>query len=337
MRRPSMKELAERLGVDRSTISRALSEDKAHLVAPETREKVRKMAVDSGYRPDLTAAALRRGRSQTVGVLVPDLENETFINVIRTIIGSLNSGDGTPATTPLIAETQDRPSAAQRLIETYLSRRVDAIISLASTEADEEILAEAAREVPVILAVRSLAALSLPSALCDDREGGAIVARYFAERGHKTVCQVRGPLLATTFNNRAQGFSAVCAEKGIKEPPEAIHAEHATSAAGKKTLDAVLQTSPRPTAIFAHNDALAIGLIEAIRERGLRIPEDIAVAGFNDIKMAQVLATPLTTVAYPIEEVGEHAAQLVRSLITGDPAPGQSVPFIPKLVIRRTT
>ncbi|MEP4732814.1 LacI family DNA-binding transcriptional regulator, partial [Parvibaculum sp.] len=132
-----MKELAERLGVDRSTVSRALSEDKAHLVGSETREKVRKMAMASGYRPDLTAAALRRGRSQTVGVLVPDLENETFIGVIRTIIGALNSGAGTPATTPLIAETQDRPADARRLIETFLSRRVDAIISLASTEADE--------------------------------------------------------------------------------------------------------------------------------------------------------------------------------------------------------
>ncbi|MEQ9178295.1 MAG: LacI family DNA-binding transcriptional regulator [Nitratireductor sp.] len=332
-----MKELAERLGVDRSTVSRALSEDKAHLVGSETREKVRKMAMASGYRPDLTAAALRRGRSQTVGVLVPDLENETFIGVIRTIIGALNSGAGTPATTPLIAETQDRPADARRLIETYLSRRVDAIISLASTEADEEVLAEAAREVPVILAVRSLAALSLPSALCDDRAGGAIVARHFAACGHKTVCQVRGPLLATTFKNRAQGFSAVCAEKGIHEPAAAIHAEHANSATGKQMLDAVMRASPRPTAVFAHNDALAIGLIEAMRERGLRIPEDISVAGFNDIKMAQVLATPLTTVAYPIEAVGRHAAQLVRSLIAGNPAPEQSAPFVPELVIRRST
>src|ERR1700722_819783 len=176
MNRPGMKELAQQLGLDRSTISRALSEDKSHLVARETREKIRSIAIAAGYRPDLTAAALRRGRSQTVGVLVSDLGNETFINVIRTIIASLNESEGVPATIPLIAETLDRSDAARRLGNTFLSRRGDGVISLASTEADRQILDDASHEVPVVLAVRSLAALSLPSALCDDKAGGALVA-----------------------------------------------------------------------------------------------------------------------------------------------------------------
>ncbi|MBW8637562.1 LacI family transcriptional regulator [Hoeflea sp. WL0058] len=335
MRRPSMKELAQRLGVDRSTISRALSQDKAHLVAPETREKVRRMAIDAGYRPDLTAASLRRGRSQTIGVLVADLENETFINVIRTLIASLNV-DGVPVTTPLIAETRDKPNAASRLIETFLSRRVDAIISLASTEADERALEDASREVPVILAIRTLAALNLPSALCDDREGGAMVARHLVERGHKLVCQVQGPPLATTFKLRAQGFSKICADLGVREVTKPIYTAEATPTAGKKALDLVFDCEERPTAIFAHNDAIAIGVIEALRERGLRVPEDMAVAGFNDTRLAQVLSTPLTTVAYPIREVGEHAALLFHSLIAGEKDEAGSRTFMPELIVRRS-
>jgi len=331
-----MKELALRMGLDRSTISRALSQDKAHLVAPETREKVRKMAIDAGYRPDLTAAALRRGRSQTVGVLVADLENETFINVIRTLMTSLNQ-DGVPVTTPLIAETLDRPDAASRLIETFLSRRVDAIISLASTEADEKALEEASREVPVILAIRSLAALNLPSALCDDHAGGAMVARHLAERGHKLVCQVQGPPLATTFKQRAQGFSEVCAACSVAEVSTPVYTTEATPTAGKHALDSVFESPQTPTAIFAHNDAIAIGVIEALRQRGLRVPEDMAVVGFNDTRLAKVLSTPLTTVAYPIREVGEHAGQLVHSLIAGNAAAAESRTFEPELVVRRST
>lgn len=278
---------------------------------------------------------MRRGGSQTIGVLVPDLENETFINVIRAFMASLNAGQSKPAT-PLIAETLDRQGAAGQLIETFLSHRVDAIISLASSETDKSILEDAARNVPVVLAIRSLAALSLPSALCDDHIGGPIVAGHFAERGHKVVCQVQGPALATTFNNRATGFTRVCAEKGMHEISQAIYTEQATSSAGREAFDAVLAASPRPTAIFAHSDAIALGPIEAIRLHGLCIPEDMALVGFNDIRIAQVLATPLTTVAYPVAAVDDYAGVLVKRLIAGD-SPAESRSFAPELVIRRTT
>ena len=334
MHRPGMKELAQQLGLDRSTISRALSEDKSHLVARETREKIRSIAIAAGYRPDLTAAALRRGRSQTVGVLVSDLGNETFINVIRTIIASLNEGEGVPATIPLIAETLDRSEATRTLVNTFLSRRVDAIISLASTEEDRQILDDASHEVPVVLAVRSLAALSLPSALCDDKAGGALIARHFAERGHEVVCQVQGPPLAATFTNRAQGFGEMCQKHGMLEVPAGLSAQRATYAAGKAAFDSILFASPRPTAVFAHNDAIALGLIEAARQRELAVPGDMAIAGFNDTQIGRVLATPLTTVAYPIEEVGRHAGLLVRALTVDPRAQVESKTFGPKLVVR---
>ena len=120
MARLNMRELALKLGVDRATISRALSSDKAHLVAPATRERIRQEAFAAGYRPDLTAAALRRGRSNTIGILVSDLGNETFIEVIRTIFRYLDKRPGEASLTPLIAETLDQPDATRRLIDTFL-------------------------------------------------------------------------------------------------------------------------------------------------------------------------------------------------------------------------
>jgi LacI family transcriptional regulator len=331
-----MRELAVQLGVDRSTVSRALSDDKAHLVASETRDRIRAEARAAGYRPDMTAATLRRGRSQTVGILVPDLGNETFIDVIRTIFRYLGRHSDSPMT-PLIAETLDDPGASEHLVQTFLSRRVDAIVSLASTEADASILQVAAREVPVVLAIRSIAGAAFPSALCDDHAGGAMVAAHFAERGHRVVCQVQGPPTAATFKNRAAGFSGVCRARGIIESADAVFAESATVAAGKEALDAILYASPRPTAIFAHNDALALGLIEALRHKGLSYPKDVSIVGFNNTQISRVLAVPLSTVDYPVEAVGRHAGELVRALIARpDGHVGEQV-FQPKLIVRASS
>ena len=337
MKRLNMQELAEKLGVDRSTISRALSEDKAHLVAAETRERIRNEARAAGYRPDLTAASLRRGRSHTVGILAPDLGNETFINVIRMIFGHLEQKAGVARTAPLIAETLDQPGATRRLLDTFLSRRVDAIISLASTETDTEALQEAAQEVPVVLAIRSITSPAFPSSLCDDRRGGAIVATHFSERGHRVVCQIQGPPMAATFKNRANGFSDMCKTHDMIEVPLGVFTESATSAAGRRAFDALLAANPRPTAVFAHNDALALGAIEAMRHNGLRYPEDLAIVGFNDTQTSRVLAVPLSTVDYPVEDVGRYAGDLVRNLIANPDYAWESKTFVPSLIVRASS
>ncbi len=337
MARLSMRELAEKLGVDRATISRALSDDKSHLVAPATRERIREAAHAAGYRPNLTAAALRRGISHTVGVLVPDLGNEMLVDIFRDTIRNLDRETRAQATTPLIAETLDDRDITRRMVHTFLSRRVDAIISLAATEVDREVLTEAAREVPVVLAVRGVTGTDFPASLCDDRLGGALVAHHFADRGHKVVCQIEGPSLSATFKNRALGFSEVCRERGMKETPTGISATHATSAAGKDVFDAILETEPRPTAVFAHNDALALGAIEAMRYRNLRYPDDLAIVGFNNTQISRVLALPLTTIQYPIEEVSRHAGDLVRRLIENPAADVESRIFPPSLIVRASS
>jgi LacI family transcriptional regulator len=268
---------------------------------------------------------------------VADLGNETFINVIRTIFRHLEERPGAPSMTPLIAETLDQPAATRLLIETFLSRRVDAIVSLASTEADTATLRDAAREVPVVLAIRSIAGAIFPSSLCDDKQGGAIVATHFAERGHRVVSQIQGPPMAATFKNRADGFSEICKQRKMIEMPQRIFAESATSAAGKRAVDALFGVSPRPTAVFAHNDALALGLIEAMRHRGLHYPEDLAIVGFNNTQISRVLAVPLSTVDYPAEEIGRHASELVRNLIGNPGYVSETRVFAPSLIVRASS
>jgi LacI family transcriptional regulator len=334
MARLNMRELGRTLGVDRSTISRALNPDKAHLVARATRERIQTEAARAGYTLDVTAQALRRGRSQTIGILVSDLANETLVNVIRRIVEDLGPrGAGTPIT-PFIAETLDDHAETARLLQTFRLRRVDAVICLSATELDVAALRETALDIPVVLAVRSVAGTTFPSALCDDELGGAMVADYFASRGHKVVCQISGPRAAATFKNRAEGFSRVCRARRLVEMPARLEARLPNTAEAKPMLDRILTAKRRPTAVFAHNDALALGLLESMRERGLRCPEDLAIVGFNNTELGRVLATPLTTMDYPIADVGHYAAQLVRTLIADPGAAWQTKTFNPSLVVR---
>src|SRR5258708_26400597 len=194
MRRLSMLELGRRLGVDRATISRALSEDRGHLVAKGTREGIRAGASRVGFSPDAAAATLRRGRSRTIGILTPDLLNEVFVRVIREAVAYLNRNTAEASRIiPLVGETGDRPDEFRRLLRAFLARRVDAIISLASTEQDATTLSERAKQVPGVLAVRSLSGARFPSALCDDRGRVAMVPDHLPAQGHRIVCQIQGP------------------------------------------------------------------------------------------------------------------------------------------------
>jgi len=338
MSRLSMLELGRRLGVDRATVSRALSEDKAHLVAAVTRERIRAEASRLGFSPDAAAATLRRGRSRTIGILTPDLLNEVFVRVIRETVAYLNRNTAEASRIiPLVGETGDRPDEFRRLLRAFLARRVDAIISLASTEQDAAALSEAAKQVPIVLAVRSLSGTRFPSALCDDRGGGAMVAEHLAAQGHRIVCQIQGPRRAATFKNRAQGFSRVCRSAKLIESPRGIEVSQATSLEGKLTLARILEATDRPTGVFAHNDQLALGLIEAMRERGMRCPDDLAIVGFNNTEASKVLAVPLSTVDYPVAEVGRRAGELVEALILDRAAKCESETFRPALVKRAST
>jgi len=333
-----MLELGRRLGVDRATVSRALSEDKAHLVAVTTREKIRAEAARLGFSPDAAAATLRRGRSRTIGILTPDLLNEVLVRVIRGTMAHLNRNTAEASRMiPLIGETGDRPEEFKRLLRAFLARRVDAIVSLASTEQHVDELVDAAKQVPVILAVRSLSGAAFPSALCDDQAGGGLAASHLAGRGHRIVCQVQGPRRAATFKNRAQGFSRVCRKARLLESPRRIEVKWATPSEGKRALGRILEEPARPTGVFAHNDGLAFGLIEAMRERGLRCPDDLAIVGFNNTEASKVLAVPLTTLDYPVDEVSAHAGHLVEALIADRGAKWASKTFPPVLVERAST
>jgi LacI family transcriptional regulator len=303
------------------------------MVNARTRERITEAAERLGYRPHMQARSLMTGRTQTIVVIAADLGN-TWVTPILHGVASRVAVEGI---VPIIAETNDDSNVLAELMDHMVARGVDAMIILAARRQDAEVIEAAGRIVPVVVAARSLLDVSVPVVTHDDRRGGEMVAEHFADLGHERVVQLLGPSEVTNFELRDEGFSAAVKRRHVRQISFKDEAVLPTFDEGARLMDKLLDTARElPTAIFAHNDAMAIGAMVALRQRGLRIPDDISVAGYNDMPLTEFLAPALTTVRYPSWEVGHAAAEVVLTLLAGESGV-QSVCLDPTFIPRSST
>lgn len=330
----TLKDIAQKANVHPSTVSRALDPAKGSLVNEETRRRVRAAADELGYRPDAVASGLRRGRSFTLGVVVADLGNPFITPVLHGIENNLE-GRGLMA---LIAETQDDHDRLSRVLDHLLTRRVDAIITTAARAGDERLLKKVGTQVPVVLAVRDLPGSGLPATTHDDSRGGWLAGDHLLEQGHRHVLQLRGPRDISSFRDRAEWF-----QKRVEQSDATLldieeSGAHPILSEGRRLMNLVLQQVERlPTGIFAHNDLMAFGALEALANAGLRCPDDIAIIGYNDTPMTAFTAPSLTTIQLPGYELGRMAADTAVVQIENDHRPTATMSLPPVLVVRQST
>ena len=311
----TLNDVARASGVHPSTVSRALDPSQHSRVRAETRQRIIEVADSLGYRPDLVARSLQSGRTGTVGVILADLGNTFVTPLVHGIAASLESAQALPT----IAETQDDHARMRNILDHMLSRRVDGIIAVAARAADQEALEAAAKVVPVVLASRPLEDTSLAIITHDDREGGRLVAEHLYQLGHQTVAQLQGPDDVLNFPRRAEGFRAVAAARGMSEATIDDCAERPAADEGERLMELLLDNSPQlPTAVFAHNDLMALGALSALRQRSLRVPEDISLVGFNDLPFVRHLTPPLSTVRMRILDLGKAAGDTVVRMLAGE-------------------
>lgn len=333
----TLREVAERAGVHMSTVSRALNPEQSNRIADATVARVRRAAVELGYTPDLVAAGLKRGRTKSVGVVVADLDNPYNGLLIRGLSAVLEE-HGFVA---LVAESVEDPARLERILQHLSGRRVDAIVTTAAQLSDADLLKRVASpSMPVVLGVRNLPGSGLPAVLHDDHAGAALAAAHLYELGHRTVAQLLGPLGIDTFQRRRDGFRSV-----LEAHPRTVDATIQASASeptlgeGRRLMELTLAQPPdrRPTAVFAHNDLMAVGAIEAIKAAGLQCPRDVSVVGDNDVPLGSALSPPLTTIRMPSLEVGKQIGEVVLKLIA-DPHADIGVIRLPaELVVRAST
>lgn len=325
----STTQIAREIGCSQQTVSRILN-GKAHLHRPELVERVRKIAQSNHYRANHLANGLLRGRTRTVGVVVPMRDDVFYTRVVTGIHNYLASAN----VLPLLSLATDDLSGKEQILR-LVERRVDGIIIRPMfSELDEDYLADVLREkIPVVTVNRPAAsALRFDHVASDDAEGGRIAARHFIEFGHQRAAFIAPEEAlsdeSSPIRQRLEGFSSVfgALPGNSLEVARVPSGQFASSQAGKAPALDLLNRPPaeRPTALFLAFDQLAWGVYAAARELDLGIPGDLSVIGFSNQPFARYADPPLTTISQHPEKIGHAAADLLHQRIEGNPDIGEA-------------
>ena len=332
--RPTIKDVASRCGVHPSTVSRALSPAMSHLVAANVAKRIRAAVAALRYQPNVTAAGLRTGRSGLIGVLAPDISDPGFPPILSGITETLG---GAGYATIVVDVGPDR-SRQRQLVDRLIARGVDGLVLLTVALNDPVVGHCIAAAIPVVLVNRTDAARKLSAVATDDEVGMRLAVEHLAGLGHVSIGHIAGPPHVSTGVLRRAGFEASAARAGLK--PNNIMVETAgayTREEGRLAALRLLDRKRAPTAIVAANDLLALGIYDALRERGLHCPADISVVGHNDMPYVDMLSPPLTTVRIAQRRMGNQAARLLLDAIADPSAHREHMVLEPRLIVRMST
>ncbi|WP_018700560.1 LacI family DNA-binding transcriptional regulator [Amorphus coralli] len=302
--RVTILDVAAAAGVSKSTVSRIL-DDRLPRSDSETARRVRKVAAELGYVRDVSAASLRRGRTMTIGVIVPRLTD----TVMAMLYEAIARACGRTGQFAIVATTNDNPDAGREAADTLLSRGVDGLI-LSTTRMDDDFPSQLdQRGVNYVLTLRTDG--QSPASVGDDHLGGYLATRHLLDLGHRHIGLIAGPSYASSSANRVAGYRQAMTEAGVEIEPDWIVKSTFGMDAGGDAAHRLMELNRRPTAIFAVNDNTAIGALSALSQMGLSVPNDISLVGYNDIPLVSRLPTPLTSVRVPFDQIATSALELL--------------------------
>ena len=328
---PTLKLVASAARVHVSTASRALDPAQRHLIGGDVRTRVEAAAQTLGYRRNAAAAALRTGRTQMVGVILPDIANPVF----APILAGVEAVIGRKGYSAVVANAGGSAARAMEAARQLAARRVEGIV-LASAELDEAIVSYCRETgLPVVLVNRAEARARAPSVTSDDRAGMALSVGHLAGLGHRRIGHLAGPQTVSTGLWRLEGFRTAMAKRGLDATAVAVAGAYAREA-GERTAAALLAAGGL-TAIACANDLLALGALAALKATGLRCPADVSLVGYNDMPLIDSVDPPLTSVRINPERMGAVAGErLMRWIDEGDSG-ADGIVLEPTLVIRGST
>lgn len=349
-RAATLRDVARAAGVSASTVSHVVNETRP--VAAATLRRVRAAIADLGYRPSAVARALKADRTGTVGMLVTSSTNPFFAEVIR----GFEAGCFGRGYSVILGNTGDVAARLEAYRETLLAKRIDGL-AVMTTNMDHGFLAGLAasrglgasgglgasraaggsRPVPVVaIDTRPLPGVTV---VTDDSVlGGALAGRYLCERGFRRIAVVTGPAGHPRSEQRLAGFRAALAEAGIAPDPDLAVVSDLTIGGGFAAVGELLGRGDGtlPEALFCLNDLLAVGALCALARRGLAVPRDISVIGYDDVELAAYTVPPLTTIRQPAAEIGRAAAGLLIDQIEGRADARPALALSPVLVERES-
>lgn len=330
---PKIRDVAEAAGVSTATVSRALSSPE--MVSQETRANVLKAVEATGYRINHAARNLRRRQTGGIVVLVPNLANPFFSQILSGVADAMSlSGYNV-----LIADTQ-RADGGELMLDYLHNNRADGLIVL-DAGLPEAVLAGGqarAHHPPIVFACEWQEGDGRASVTIDNAHGARLAVRHLVALGHSRIGHLMGPPENILTITRAAGTRQALADHGLAVREDWFFAGDFSLASGAMAAQRWLALEERPSAVFCASDAMAGGFIGALHRAGIKVPQDVSVVGFDDIEIAAHLVPALTTIAQPRRLIGETAARRLLALI-GEAAPsGQSQEILPvELVVRAST
>jgi len=332
--RVTLRDVARRLDVHPSTVSRVLNPRTRSMVADAMAERVMEAVEDMGYRPNPFAYSLKTNRSFIVGVLIPDITDPLFPPIIQGVERTLAAA----GYTVILADTDNDPERQRVNFGIMRERQVDGLIVATARYQDPVIYEHRGGDIPIILVNRTIDDPDMPCVVNDDAFGIGLIVQHLAALGHRRIAHLAGPQDVSTARARFQTFEAAMREAGLDPDPKLI--EFCCSFAeeeGKAAASDLLERGESFTAVVAANDLLAIGCLDALAMFGKRCPEDVSVTGYNDMPFVDKIQPPLTTVRIPHDEMGAMAARVLLKYIEGDMAAARSIAIRPELVVRAST
>jgi len=312
VREVTIQDVANAAKVSKATVSRVLNGTTA--VHPNKRRAVLEAAERVGFEPNVFARSLASGRSMTIGVLTQLIGSPFYDAISQGVIAGL----GGSGYSPIFVDGQWQHSSEVAAIRALLGRRVDGLVLIGGDVPGDE-LAALCGGLPTVVVARELPADEHHCVFVDNVEGGYRAAKHLIEHGHREIAMIRGVEHHPDAIDRFSGYEIALREAGIEPDPELMLKGDFTAESGVRGIDALLDSDKRFTAVFAANDMTAFGARLALHRRGLRVPEDVSIVGFDDQAEAAFMAPPLTTIRQPAREMGNQASRTLLALIGGEP------------------
>lgn len=306
-------DIAEKLKLSPSTVSRGLRNHPA--IREKTIERIQEMAAAMNYQQNTFASNLRSNRSNTIGVILPRFESSFLSSVVSSIEKVVRS----KGYNLLVSQSYDSNTLEKENLQTHFNNRIEGLlINLTPETCDLTHLDLFLKKgIPVVLfdRVKSQSGSGCTTVSIDNKQAGYDVTRHLISRGCKRIVYLGENTTCPVFGERAKGYWQALAEHGLEADPELVIEEHLTTETGALVVDRILNMKKRPDGIFAGNDMAAVSLMFELKKRGVHIPDDIAIAGFNDTYLSRIVEPSLTTVEYPGDEMGRIAANSLLEIL----------------------
>ncbi len=308
----TISDVAKRAGVSPVTVSRVINN--AGNVSAATQERVRQAIQELGYVPSGVARSLRSRQTLTLGLILPDITNSFWTTVARGVEDAAQSR----GYSILLCNTDENPVKQRRYLEVVASQRVDGVIIAPYDSNADNLSLLRTRQIPTVVVDRHLEGWDVDTVHGDSVSGARALVQHLIDLGRRRIAIITGPVNTSTARDRVTGYHLALAAAGIPDDPQLVKFGEFRLASGERLTNKLLDLDDRPVAIFAGNNAIAVGAIEAILKRGLRIPQDIALVTFDDLANASRLFPFLTVAVQPVYEIGANAAQLLLSRLDAE-------------------